>query len=61
MLPRQYHQCYRILVDDILYAFKALPFGWAYSPLICREILAKLVGKANVKDVVVLIYWVLGF
>ena len=40
VLPPQYCHSFGIRVDDMVYAFKALPFGWAYSPVICQEVLS---------------------
>ena len=55
ILPSQYRQSFRIRVDDTVYAFKALPFGWAYSPVICQEVLTDIVRRARVRDVIVLV------
>ena len=64
-MPPQYRQSFRIRVDDTVYAFKALPFSWAYSPLICEEVLTDIVRRAPVRDIVVLVYYddilVIGF
>ena len=57
ILPPRYRQFFRIPVDDTVYAFKALPFGWAYSPIICQEVLTDIVRRARVRNVVVLIYY----
>ena len=65
VLPAQFHTCFRILVEGELYSFRALPFGWAYSPIICKECLTQMIPRAHARDVVVLIYYddilVLGF
>ena len=57
VLPPQYRQSLRLRVDDIVYAFKALPFGWAYSPVICKEVLTAIVRKADVREVIGVIYY----
>ena len=60
ILPR-YRQSFRIRMIDTVYAFKALPFGWAYSLVICQEVLTDIVRRARVRDVVSLstmtIFW----
>ena len=65
VLPPQYRHSFRIRVDDMVYACKALPFGWVYSPVICQEVLTSIVRKGHVRDVIVLIYYddilVIGF
>ena len=40
---------------DTVYAFRAVPFGWAYSLVICQEILTGIVCRASVCEVIVLI------
>ena len=37
-------------------AFRCLPFGWRYSPLLCQRVLERLVTDAGLSGVVVLIY-----
>ena len=56
VLPPQYRQSFRIRADDTVYAFKALPFGWAYSLVICQKVLTDIVRRARVRDVVILVY-----
>ena len=62
VLPDLFHTCFCILVDNELYLFKALPFGWVYSP---QEVPTQMVRNANAEDVVLLLYYddilVLGF
>ena len=65
ILPPQYRQSFCIRVDDTVYAFQALPFGWAYSPMICQDVLTDIVRRARMREIVVLIYYddmlVIGF
>ena len=36
-------------------AFRCLPFGWKFSPILCQRVLEALVASARVRDVVVLV------
>ena len=37
-------------------AFRCLPFGWKYSPLLCQRVWETLVADAGLLGVLVLIY-----
>ena len=55
VLPLKYHDSFCICVDDTVYAFKVLLFGWAYSLVICQEVLTDIFRRVSVRDVIVLI------
>ena len=48
---------FRVLADGELWAFRSLPFGWSYSPVICQAVLEDIVRRVALEDVLVLIYY----
>ena len=64
-LPDAFRQAFRVSIDGQTFAFNCLPFGWQYSPVICRTVLGYLPQGLDLVSVLVLHYLddflVLGF
>ena len=57
VLRERYWSTFRVMADGELWAFKSLPFGWSYSPVICWAVLEHIVWSVVVDDVFVLIHY----
>ena len=56
-LPREFWGAFRVSDGEGgVLAFRCLPFGWKYSPLLCQRVLEGLVADAGLLGVLVLIY-----
>ena len=56
-LPRELWGAFRVSDGEGgVLAFRCLPFGWKYSPLLCQRVLEGLMADAGLSGVLVLIY-----
>ena len=56
-LPREFWGAFRVSDGEGgVLAFRCLPFGWKYSPLLCQRVLEGLMADAGLSGVLVLIY-----
>ena len=56
-LPRGFWGAFRVSDGEGgVLAFRCLPFGWKYSPLLCQRVLEGLMADAGLSGVLVLVY-----
>ena len=55
-MPPEYQDSFRVDIDGTTYGFSCLPFGWQFSPAICKTILGFILDRLYLVSVLVLHY-----
>ena len=55
-LPEHLRGIFRVLINDRVYGFNCLPFGWQLSPIVCQTVLGYILASLRFSDVLVVRY-----